>query len=59
MIQAKPQKVFVPEEETGILYHMWRLCTSPPFENFILLLIILNTILLMLKVGYDMVVKIF
>ena len=30
-------------------YHLWRLCTSAPFENFILLLIIMNTLLLMLK----------
>ena len=30
-------------------YHTWRLVTSPPFENFVLLLIILNTFSLMLK----------
>ena len=30
-------------------YHIWRLVTSAPFENFILFLIILNTLLLMLK----------
>ena len=30
-------------------FQLWRLCTSAPFENFILFLIILNTLLLMLK----------
>ena len=30
-------------------YQLWRLCTSAPFENFILFLIIMNTLLLMLK----------
>ena len=53
MIQAKPQELYVPEEESGCLYHIWRLVTSPPFENFIMLLIILNTILLMMKVTYS------
>ena len=32
-----------------VSYHTWRLVTSPPFENFVLLLIILNTFSLMLK----------
>ena len=49
-IQAKPLELYVPDETTGIRYHIWRLVTSTPFENFILLLIILNTILLKLKV---------
>ena len=43
-------EVYVPEETTGIRYHIWRLVTSPPFENFIMLLIVLNTVLLMMKV---------
>ena len=49
-IQAKPLELYVPEESTGIRYHIWRLVTSAPFENFIMLLIVGNTILLMLKV---------
>ena len=49
-IQAKPMEVYVPEETSGCLYHIWRLVTSPPFENFILFLIVLNTLLLMMKV---------
>ncbi len=50
MIQAKPEEVYVPETESGFLFHIWRLVTSGPFENFILLLIVLNTVLLMAKV---------
>ena len=50
VIQAKPLEVYIPEEQTGCLYHVWRLVTSPPFENFILFLIVLNTVLLMMKV---------
>ena len=49
-IQAKPLELYVPEESSGIRYHIWRLVTSAPFENFIMLLIVGNTILLMLKV---------
>ena len=49
-IQAKPLELYVPKETSGIRYHIWRLVTSQPFENFILLLIVFNTILLMLKV---------
>ena len=50
MVQIKPQEVYVPETQIGVRYHIWRLVTSPPFENFIMLLIILNTLLLMCKV---------
>ena len=49
-IEAKPMELYVPPETTGIRYHIWRLVTSQPFENFIMLLILMNTILLMLKV---------
>ena len=50
-IEAKPLELYVPEEQGGIRYHIWRLVTSAPFENFIMLLIVCNTILLMLKVN--------
>ena len=46
-------EVYVPEETSGCRYHVWRLVTSPPFENFIMLLIVLNTALLMMKVCID------
>ena len=51
MVQTKPAEVYVPESQAGVRFHIWRLVTSPPFENFIMLLIILNTILLMCKVS--------
>lgn len=51
VVQIKPQEIYVPETQAGVRYHIWRLVTSPPFENFIMLLIILNTILLMCKVS--------
>jgi len=44
VIQAKPQQVYVPEAESGFLFQIWRLVTSAPFENFILVLIVLNTV---------------
>ena len=43
VINAKPMDVYVPEDDKGLSYHVWRLVTSPPFENFIMLLIMLNT----------------
>ena len=52
-IEAKPLELYVPEEQSGPRYHIWRLVTSAPFENFIMLLIVCNTILLMLKVRLD------
>jgi voltage-dependent calcium channel N type alpha-1B len=51
VIAAKPMQVYVPEDDKGLTYHIWRLVTSPPFENFIMLLIMFNTILLMMKVS--------
>ena len=51
-IEAKPLELYVPPENNGMRYHIWRLVTSGPFENIIMLLIIGNTILLMLKVGF-------
>lgn len=43
VINAKPMDVYVPEDDKGLSYHVWRLVTSPPFENFIMILIMLNT----------------
>ena len=50
-IEAKPLELYVPAEQSGFRYHIWRLVTSGPFENLVMLLIIGNTILLMLKVA--------
>ena len=52
VVTIRPQEIYVPETQVGARYHIWRLVTSPPFENFIMLLIILNTILLMCKVVF-------
>ncbi len=49
-IHAKPLELYVPEETEGPKFRIWQLVTSERFENFIMLLIIGNTILLMLKV---------
>ena len=49
-IDARPIELYVPEVTEGPKFHIWRLVTSGPFENFILSLIIGNTLLLMLKV---------
>ena len=49
-IEAKPLELYVPPENNGMRYHIWRLVTSGPFENIIMFLIIGNTVLLMLKV---------
>ena len=51
-IEAKPLELYVPPDNHGIRYHIWRLVTSGPFENIIMLLIIGNTVLLMLKVKW-------
>ena len=50
-IDARPIELYVPEVTEGPKFHIWRLVTSGPFENFILSLIIGNTLLLMLKVS--------
>ena len=39
------------QERESYKYKLWRVVESTPFEYFIMTLIVLNTILLMLKVG--------
>ena len=41
----------MPQERDSFKYKLWRVVVSSPFEYFIMLLIVLNTILLMMKVG--------
>lgn len=50
-IQAKPLERYMPKERDSFKYKLWRVVVSSPFEYFIMLLIVLNTILLMMKVG--------
>lgn len=49
-IQAKPLERYMPKERDSFKYKLWRVVVSSPFEYFIMLLIVLNTILLMMKV---------
>ena len=50
-INAKPSQVYVPEDKTTFSYKIWSLCVSAPFEYFVLVLITINTVILMMKVG--------
>jgi len=50
-IVAKPSERFMPEDPNTWQYRVWRLVDSRPFEYFIMLLIALNTLILMMKVG--------
>ena len=40
----------MPKERDSFKYKLWRVVVSSPFEYFIMLLIVLNTLLLMMKV---------
>ena len=50
-ISAKPLERYMPKEMDSFKYKIWRVVVSTPFEYFIMSLIVLNTILLMMKVG--------
>ena len=41
----------MPKEIDSVKYKVWRVVVAPPFEYFIMTLIVLNTILLMMKVS--------
>ena len=49
-IQARPLERYMPKERDSFKYKLWRVVVSRPFEYFIMLLIVLNTLLLMMKV---------
>lgn len=40
----------MPKERNSFKYKIWRIVVSTPFEYFIMMLIIFNTLLLMMKV---------
>lgn len=42
----------MPKDRDSFKYKIWRVVVSTPFEYFIMTLIVLNTLLLMMKVGY-------
>jgi len=49
-IQARPLERYMPKDRNSMKYKIWRLVVSTPFEYFIMILIVLNTLLLMMKV---------
>ncbi|XP_025161931.1 voltage-dependent calcium channel type A subunit alpha-1 isoform X17 [Harpegnathos saltator] len=48
-IQARPLERYMPKERNSIKYKIWKIVVSTPFEYFIMILIVLNTLLLMMK----------
>ncbi|CAH0559083.1 unnamed protein product [Brassicogethes aeneus] len=50
-IQARPLERYMPNKRNGFKYKIWRVVVSTPFEYFIMMLIVFNTLLLMMK--YD------
>ncbi|XP_047501360.1 voltage-dependent calcium channel type A subunit alpha-1-like isoform X32 [Penaeus chinensis] len=48
-IQAKPLERYMPKDRSSVKYKIWRVVVSTPFEYFIMLLIVFNTLLLMMK----------
>lgn len=49
-INAKPIETYIPPKRKEYKYKVWKLVVSTPFDYFIMVLIVLNTILLMMKV---------
>lgn len=49
-IGARPLERYMPNRRNSFKYKIWRVVVSSPFEYFIMLLIVLNTLLLMMKV---------
>lgn len=54
-IQARPLERYMPKERNSVKYRIWRIVVSTPFEYFIMILIVLNTLLLMMKVSVTVV----
>ncbi|CAN7994074.1 unnamed protein product, partial [Ixodes hexagonus] len=48
-IQAKPLQRYMPKNKDSFKYKVWKIVVSTPFEYFIMVLIVLNTVLLMMK----------
>ncbi|KAL1138768.1 hypothetical protein AAG570_008830 [Ranatra chinensis] len=48
-IQARPLERYMPNKRNSFKYKIWRIVVSTPFEYFIMMLIIFNTLLLMMK----------
>lgn len=52
-INAKPIETYIPPKRKEYKYKVWKMVVSTPFDYFIMLLIVLNTLLLMMKVICD------
>ncbi|XP_063907007.1 voltage-dependent calcium channel type A subunit alpha-1 isoform X5 [Zophobas morio] len=48
-IQARPLERYMPNKRNSFKYKIWRIVVSTPFEYFIMMLIVFNTLLLMMK----------
>ncbi|XP_058802800.1 voltage-dependent calcium channel type A subunit alpha-1 isoform X3 [Phymastichus coffea] len=48
-IQARPLERYMPKERNSMKFKIWKIVMSTPFEYFIMILIVLNTLLLMMK----------
>lgn len=49
-INAQPLSKFMPSNKRSIKYTVWRIVVSQPFDYFIMIMIVINTIILMMKV---------
>ncbi|XP_066923067.1 muscle calcium channel subunit alpha-1-like isoform X2 [Clytia hemisphaerica] len=49
VLNASPQQRFMPSDKKSLSYHVWYVVDSKPFEYFIMLLIVLNSVQLMMK----------
>lgn len=50
-INARPVATYIPPKRKKYKYKVWKMVVSTPFDYFIMLLIVLNTLLLMMKVN--------
>jgi len=50
-INAQPSCRYMPKNRNSFKFRVWRLVVSSPFEYFIMVMIAMNTIILMMKVG--------
>ncbi|KAF6205927.1 hypothetical protein GE061_020103 [Apolygus lucorum] len=48
-IGARPLERYMPSKRSSFKYKIWRIVVSTPFEYFIMMLIVFNTLLLMMK----------
>lgn len=51
VLNAKPRQRFMPQDETGFSFKVWKIVDSKPFEIVIMILISLNAITLALTVS--------